>query len=547
MLSFVRLPLPPPHICFRQHRFVCTSRLTHLATPQAFQSKTKFVVLSDLHVKRETLQTCLQALQITHDEAVKRNAAILFLGDFWHARGNLPVDPLNAVLTQLSTWKVPIIMIPGNHDLVSRTGNGVSLVPLATTLGSHRCLLITKPTVCLNALFLPYMHDTMALKSTLKEASTLPNKLNAIFCHAEVAGARLADRIVSPSDERTLNPQDFPSTTRVYSGHIHRPHTVSDSIRYVGSPYQVSAGEHDQHKMLLILDREQHWKVVDSVPIDIGSRHYTIRFNTPFTLPTLRRGDRVAIYAASPPHHFVDLLRDRGVRVELRSLPEDQTVQPEHDVAIASMEPRISPGAMSNTDLFREYAVIKRLPSNVTTASLNILHEIGGRPTSNISSKDVIIMWQSVTLRGFGTFFDSVTYPLQKRGLVMLTGRDCSHDDVLTGRTNATGKTTLIMAPLWAMTGRTDARPDGSVEKGVSLEMVHDDAKDCEVSVRLHLEGERALMEVFEMMTSTEREETGLVSTNGRRATQVLNVAVTRRSTRNGSLSNTRYETIYSF
>lgn len=30
--------------------------------------------------------------------AKERNAGVLFLGDFWHARGSLPVEPLNSVL-----------------------------------------------------------------------------------------------------------------------------------------------------------------------------------------------------------------------------------------------------------------------------------------------------------------------------------------------------------------------------------------------------------------------------------------------------------------
>lgn len=61
-------------------------------------------------------------------------------------------------------------MIPGNHDLISRTGNGVALVPLATTVSVSNCLLITKPSVCLDGLFLPYIHDTAKLKATIGQA-----------------------------------------------------------------------------------------------------------------------------------------------------------------------------------------------------------------------------------------------------------------------------------------------------------------------------------------------------------------------------------------
>ena len=39
-------------------------------------------------------------------------------GDFWHARGSLPVEPLNAVLRVFRGWSRPTLMLVGNHDQV---------------------------------------------------------------------------------------------------------------------------------------------------------------------------------------------------------------------------------------------------------------------------------------------------------------------------------------------------------------------------------------------------------------------------------------------
>ena len=41
-------------------------------------------------------------------------------GDFWHVRGSLPVQPLNAVLQEFKSWKQPTLMLVGNHDQVTR-------------------------------------------------------------------------------------------------------------------------------------------------------------------------------------------------------------------------------------------------------------------------------------------------------------------------------------------------------------------------------------------------------------------------------------------
>lgn len=64
------------------------------------------------------MQVCVEVLRRVHSEAVARDAGILFLGDFWHVRGALPVEPLNAALHEMRAWTQPTVMLPGNHDQV---------------------------------------------------------------------------------------------------------------------------------------------------------------------------------------------------------------------------------------------------------------------------------------------------------------------------------------------------------------------------------------------------------------------------------------------
>ena len=54
------------------------------------------------------------------DTSVPKKLAILpCTGDFWHARGALPVEPLNQVLRVLRGWTRPTLMLVGNHDQVT--------------------------------------------------------------------------------------------------------------------------------------------------------------------------------------------------------------------------------------------------------------------------------------------------------------------------------------------------------------------------------------------------------------------------------------------
>lgn len=47
---------------------------------KVFDALEQYVAFSDLHVSPKSFRTCLQVLDKVHDEAVKRNAGILFLG-----------------------------------------------------------------------------------------------------------------------------------------------------------------------------------------------------------------------------------------------------------------------------------------------------------------------------------------------------------------------------------------------------------------------------------------------------------------------------------
>lgn len=449
------------------------------------------------------------------------------------------------MLTELQTWNVPVIMIPGNHDLISRTGHGVSLVPLATTLGSDKCLLITTPAICLGALFLPYLHEKARLREVMEMVKSGNYGVEAVFCHTEVEGARLTDRIVV-KESAELAPADFPSTAPVYSGHLHRPHMVGERIRYVGSPYEVSAAEAGQQKSLVVIDRLRGWQVVERIPIDVGPRHRVLRVGEQLkSVGELRRGDRITVQVAGGEdgnvRRLVGELRNMGARVETQMVTEAGSGEVETADPLTPAEPRISGGALSNIGLFQEYGGIKNLGKKIVEMGKEILLEVGGKASTlqtSISGKDVVIEWETVTLRGFGSFLEKVTYPLRKRGLVLMTGRYCDDEGAVTGRTNGTGKTTLVMAALWALTGRTDARPGGSVEKGVSLEMVHDDAKDCEVTVKLTLRGDRVYSEAHDMMTADERLQAKLRG-NGVTPSR-LDMLVTRTSARPSALSKNR-------
>ena len=246
-------------------------QLAHFATLE------RWVVFSDLHCSPATLETCLHVLREVHRTAVERAAGIVFLGDFWHVRGTLRVDCLNAVRETLAAFERPMILIPGNHDQVRLSGGrDHALMPLqhAYRVGAGDggggasvpgLLVLSHPTTFLKALWIP--HLKRGLDSVLRQHS----HQSAIFCHADVSGASMNDNIVSQGG---ISPAQFPRTVPVYTGHFHKPHTVRGNIHYVGSPYQVSLAEARQDKYLWVLDATQNWTCVDRIPLFAGRRHF---------------------------------------------------------------------------------------------------------------------------------------------------------------------------------------------------------------------------------------------------------------------------------
>ena len=62
-------------------------------------------------------------------------------------------------------------------------------------------------------------------------------------------------------------------------------------------------------------------------------------------------------------------------------------------------------------------------------------------------------------MKGGSCCRERVVYSLEGKGARVVTGRNLDDDGT---QSNASGKSSLVMAPLWALTGRSDARAEVS-------------------------------------------------------------------------------------
>ena len=106
-------------------------RLRRPRVSARFRDVRTWIAFSDLHLTTASQSVAMQVLDRVHAEAVARDAGVIFLGDFWHHRGKIPVEPLNAAVEKLALWRRPTIMLTGNHDQVTIGGEVHALTALA--------------------------------------------------------------------------------------------------------------------------------------------------------------------------------------------------------------------------------------------------------------------------------------------------------------------------------------------------------------------------------------------------------------------------------
>ena len=455
-----------------------------------FANYKKFVVFTDLHCSPTTLETCLEVLGIVHETAKQQeeNCGVLFLGDFWHHRKNLDVSTLNAILQALRTWTVPMIMIPGNHDQVTLGGQNHGLTPLKNSYRVNSdtvpgLLILSNPTIFLNALFIPHIRDINKMKLVVQ--SNKAKKSSALFVHTEIKGAMMNDMIVSTNG---ISPSVFPPHKHIYSGHFHKPHSVQTSfssinndsildmkkdslsstkVEYLGSPYQISLAEAHQKKQIVILDAEKGWECEKRIPLRVGRCHFKssslqeirqfrvcdeneddgtiyehVLTDDEFAARKMilcKKGDRIVLdvpkkrlMSSSDDIELksqVQLLRNRGVVVELRETRSNNN----NLAAISNDSSNItSPNIeeMSPESIWRAYLEkAKKLNDFIDGCDHDILLNRGleiieetGKNVAGVLNRQHDLKLISTSISGFGPFEDDFTYPLDSRGLVLLRG-----------------------------------------------------------------------------------------------------------------------------
>ncbi|MFI8007328.1 exonuclease SbcCD subunit D [Streptomyces sp. NPDC086010] len=244
---------------------------------------------SDWHLGRSLHRVSLldaQAVFVDHlVETVREHEVdvVVVAGDVY----DRAVPPLTAVqlfddaLHRLAAAGVPTVMISGNHDSARRLGVGAGLIARA---GIH---LRTDPADCATPVVLadghgevafyglPYLEpalvkDTLGARKAGHEAvltaamdrvradlaSRPAGTRSVVLAHAFVAGGEPSDseRDITVGGVAAVPAGVFDGADYVALGHLHGSQTVTERVRYSGSPLAYSFSEHVHRKSMWLVD-----------------------------------------------------------------------------------------------------------------------------------------------------------------------------------------------------------------------------------------------------------------------------------------------------
>ena len=213
----------------------------------------EMILFSDLHLREESADICLNVLRGIRAEAVARGIVeIGFLGDFWHVRYVVPVRLLNMVKDEFHAWGragLRLHCLVGNHDQVDV--NGRNALEVFDTF--DHVSVYTQPCVNEWGLWIPYRVNEGDVREALAHGQMA--KAEVIFAHLPLRGA-LMNSLIENTDG--LEPEMFDGFRRVFLGHYHKRQALGRKLtcQYIGSPWQTRADEAGQEKGFAIWDGE---------------------------------------------------------------------------------------------------------------------------------------------------------------------------------------------------------------------------------------------------------------------------------------------------
>ncbi|MGY1764415.1 exonuclease SbcCD subunit D [Geodermatophilus sp. SYSU D00779] len=241
---------------------------------------------------------------------------------------------LDRVVGRLLRAGAAVVLTPGNHDSGRRLGTFSGLLSAAglhvraTTAGLDEPVLLRDEHGEVAVYGLPYLepeiarhelglqgarsHEavlTEAMERVRRDLFLRPGARSVVLAHAFVGGGVPSDseRDICVGGVDLVPAPVFDGVDYVALGHLHRPQTITERLRYSGSPLAYSFGEAGQEKQVWLVD-------LDAAGL-VGVRALTLPTPRPLTVLTGTLDELLADPAhTAVEEHFVSARLTDGVR-----------------------------------------------------------------------------------------------------------------------------------------------------------------------------------------------------------------------------------------
>jgi DNA repair exonuclease SbcCD nuclease subunit len=189
------------------------------------------------------------------EEYYREGDALYVLGDLFDNRSHIDIKAI-AYALDIFKWleehHIKVEMIVGNHDMQGERSYEYNSLRILEKFNNIN--IYTKATVLEHGskkiLMLPYITDLEVEKEELKKYQ---GKVNYLFCHSDLAGAK--NNINSGPLTHGPSLADFVAYPLVYSGHIHLRQKMHN-FTFIGCPYHLDRNDKGDKKGIYVIDIE---------------------------------------------------------------------------------------------------------------------------------------------------------------------------------------------------------------------------------------------------------------------------------------------------
>lgn len=190
---------------------------------------------------------------------------VLFGGDMFHVRKNIPVQAFNAVYDEMARFaedKLPVLAIHGNHDQADRLGADHSIYAFRSFLTvvdqPHWVQIRGRSGSMYSILAIPYTEDVDHLRKVVgTKMLTVKSTPRILLGHLGLQGAKVgADFVYVNAADPTVGDLGLQNYDAGFLGHYHLHQKVADKLWYVGAPLQHNWGDRGQVRGFMIYDTD---------------------------------------------------------------------------------------------------------------------------------------------------------------------------------------------------------------------------------------------------------------------------------------------------